>query len=166
MADIKAYIIKGTKGAGEVLGMDAENITAAPMLTGLLLTGTPGKYYVPTTERSADDCSANLLMGVTADTPIYAQQAGNRNFILANGSRGLGFYWAKDGTLAANRAYLPLPVSMEAKVVLLNPDAATAISHLQSAAGSEGYCYSIAGIRTKKPAKGVYVKNGKKFVVK
>ena len=166
MADIKAYIIKGTKGAGEVLGMDAENITAAPMLTGLLLTGTPGKYYVPTTERSADDCSANLLVGVTADTPINAQQAGNRNFILANGSRGLGFYWAKDGTLAANRAYLPLPVSMEAKVVLLNPDAATAISNLQSAADSEDYCYSIAGIRTKKPAKGVYVKNGKKFVVK
>ena len=55
---------------------------------------------------------------------------------------------------------------MEAKVVLLNPDAATAISHLQSAVGSEDYCYSIAGIRTKKPAKGVYVKNGKKFVVK
>ena len=164
--NIKAYVVEGTTGSGTVLGMNRSVVTSVPASTGLLLCGTPGKYFVPTTLRSTDDCSRNMLVGVLADTPIFGESGGQKNYVLGNGSRGVGFYRSQDGTLGANKAYLALPTSSLAKVVVLDDAEITAVQNVVVGKTDNPVFCSLMGIRTLTPQSGVYICNGKKVVVK
>ena len=164
--NIKAYVVEGTTGSGTVLGMNRSVVTSVPASTGLLLCGTPGKYFVPTTLRSTDDCSRNMLVGVLADTHISGESGGQKNYVLGNGSRGVGFYRSQDGTLGANKAYLALPTSSLAKVVVLDATEITAVQNVVVEKTDNQVFCSLMGIRTLTPQTGVYICNGKKVVVR
>ncbi len=163
---LKAYIVEGTTGSGEVQGMSYSEVSSAPANQGLLLVGAPGKYFVPTTDRATDNCASNLLVGVTEDTYIYSEADGKKNYILGNGSHGVGFYRSKNGTLGANKAYLSLPSSHNASVLVFEFPEATAVRNVGKYKADDPFYYTLSGVKTSSPVRGIYVKNGKKILVK
>ncbi len=89
-------------------------------------------------------------------------------YIFGNGSVGAGFYWLPTGTLAipANKAYLDRVVGGNA-VRLLFPGT-TGIGSVETDGDADGsLIYDLSGRAVSAPAKGgIYIKNGKKFIVK
>ena len=70
------------------------------------------------------------------------------------------------GVLGDHKAYLQLPTSMAAKFSLVFDDKVTnGISEIVSKE-IESDIYSLNGLRVVTPTKGIYIKGGKKFVIK
>ena len=161
---LTAYIVTG--GAGGVL-TKTEVTGAVPANTGLLLKGDAGTYNIPVAATSTFDVSGNKLEGVTADTPISA----NAGYVLmATGTNGLGFYKNENEfTVGANTAYLPAGFDGSGARLYFNlEDPATGINSVKGEElmvnGSE--IYNLQGQRVAQPAKGLYIINGKKVMVK
>ena len=142
-------------------------VTSVPAGTGLLLKGTAGSTYTAKVQTSPYRY-ANLLTGTTTETTVS-----DNDYILGkNGAGKVGFYRAKDGTLAAGKAYLQglTASSSDARMAisLVFDDEATAISDHIREAVSDGDWYTLDGrkLEGKPTRKGLYVKNGKKIVVR
>ena len=140
-----------------------------PAGTGLLLIGETGNYEVPITTSAS--CYSNFLKGVTTATTITPTSDGYNNYILANGTNGIGFYpVGEEGTLAGGKAYLQLPSSVSsAKSFSLSfEDETTGISdnYEVEIMNSDAAVYDLQGRKVKNPTKGLYIINGKKVVIK
>ena len=105
---LKAYIASGfSPSTGELL---LTRVYKVPAGEGVLLKGEAGEYEVPYGE--TDMVYSNLLKGVTAATTIAPTDGDYTNFILADGTYGIGFYTlSQAGEIAAGKAYLQLPTS-------------------------------------------------------
>lgn len=113
---------------------------------------------------------SNLLKGVTAATTIYPTDGDYTNFILANGSHGIGFYTLSEaGELAEGKAYLQLPTASVAGVkafsFTFDDGEATGISDVKNVPSIEGI-YNLQGQRISQPRKGLNIINGKTVVIK
>jgi hypothetical protein len=170
---LKAYIASGYSPSTGELTMT--RVYKVPAGEGLLLKGTAGNYDVPYAE--VDNIYANMLVGVPTVTTVSPTDGSYTNFILSNGSNGIGFYTlSKTGDIAAGKAYLLLPTSTlpaanARRINLLFDDEenkeTTGVNDGRSKMGEKSYSiYSLSGQRVKNPAKGLYVKNGKKIIVK
>ena len=119
---------------------------------------------------------ANLLVGAVAPTPITTTDNGYSNFILGNGSEGWNWYEPSPGTLPAGKAYLRLPTRSVSNLNHarsftwifedLNP---TGIQEVQTADGQAADAwYTLDGVRMngKPTSSGIYVRQGKKYVIK
>ena len=135
--------------------------------TGLLLHGAQGSYVLPFCKDNGAHVD-NLLRGVLTDTYIKSEADGFTNYILANGNEGIGFYPTKDGTIAANKAYLALPSDMAgAKAVMIDlGNGTTSIASFAANSPTPNSCYNLAGIKVPASTKGLHVEKGKKVVVK
>ena len=90
------------------------------------------------------------------------------HYVLSGGS---SFVWVKDaGTLAAGKCWIELPKSESAgarRLTIVHEGETTGISTAKTAADKmDGEWYDLQGRRVAQPAKGIYVKNGKKVIVK
>lgn len=90
------------------------------------------------------------------------------HYVLSNGH---DFVWVKDaGTLAAGKCWIELVPSSPAHaraLSIVHEGETTGISTVSSSADkTDGEWYDLSGRRVAKPAKGIYVKNGKKVIVK
>ena len=117
---------------------------------------------------SADDFTGNLLVAnVTENTNFVGNEGNTWNLILSNGK----FVKATDGTLAAGLAYLPRTFEGgEAKELSLTFDDLTSIrtiDNVENTIDNDAW-YTIDGTRLQgEPTmKGIYVRGGKKIVVK
>lgn len=111
--------------------------------------------------------------GITADD----MEAADSNCLfyrltMHNGSE-LGFWWgAENGaafTIAANKAYLAVPKTVGARIQGFSFDdgIVTGIANMnREAMINNGSVYNMKGQRVAQPAKGLYIQNGKKVVVK
>ena len=108
IAGLKAYIASGfSPSTGELVLTRVYNVPAGE---GVLLKGEAGEFEVPYAE--TDMVYSNLLKGVTAATNISPVNGDYTNFILADGTHGIGFYpLSQAGEIAAGKAYLQLPTS-------------------------------------------------------
>lgn len=163
---IKAYIASGFNPTSGTLVLT--RVTEVPAGEGLYIVGTPGTYNVPKT--TTDMIYSNLLKGVTAATTIYSTDGDYTNFILANGSHGIGFYTLSSaGELAAGKAYLQLPTASVAGVkafsFTFDDGEATGISEVKNVPSIEGI-YNLQGQRISQPRKGLNIINGKKVIIK
>lgn len=151
-----------------------------PAKTALLVWATtPGTYEVEYTESENEAPTDNLLHG---NDGAAADAEGN--ILLGDGylyymlsydtkHENLGFYWgAADGgvfTNGANKAFLAVPASQAAgaKGIVFGNGTVNSIKNIENNAKSDA-TYSISGVRVEAdnlPA-GIYVRGGKKFVVK
>ena len=160
-----AYLVTG--GAGGYV--TKSKITGTiPANTGILLRGE-GVVTIPVVASSATDVSANKLVGVTANTLIAA----NAGYVLMNDATyGVGFYQNENAfTVGANTAYLPSNFAggSARSFFSLWDDETTSISE-KIKVNSEEFAttpvFNLNGQRIEKPAKGLYIKNGKKVVMK
>ena len=117
-----------------------------------------------------------LLKGVTTETNLATTADGYVNYVLGSGSNGTGFYRVptEGTTLAAGRAYLTIPAETAASRSALrlsfdDEEEATGID--ASLTNSEerivnGAVYDLQGRRVEQLQRGLYIRNGKKVVIK
>ena len=160
VAEVEAYVavideaqVQLTKVTGSV-----------PAMTGLLvrsLSGVAVTAYVNPVA-TAEELVANDLVATAEDIGEDVLQG---NYLLANGSQGLGFYRAgADATLAAGHAYLE---ANGQKVKFMALDGLTdAIRAIPSAPSAEQEYFSINGFRVQRPSHGIYITNRRKVLVR
>ncbi|MBR3444553.1 MAG: leucine-rich repeat domain-containing protein [Prevotella sp.] len=141
--------------------------TGAVMEKDLTFAGVQVQVLFDSSE-SADDFTDNLLVAnVTENTNFVGNEGNTWNLILSNGK----FVKATDGTLAAGLAYLPRTFEGgEAKELSLTFDDLTSIRTIDNVENTvdNGAWYTIDGTRLQgePTTKGIYVRGGKKVVVK
>lgn len=135
-----------------------------PAHTGVVLSGTAN---TPCTFEFADNAAVvddNMLKGMTIATAVPAE---TKAYILANGSKGVGFYLLSqdDRTIAANKAYLIVDDAAAPSAFSLKLDGGlTGIEGVESVAG-KAPAYDLQGRRLPQvPTKGLYIQNGKKIM--
>lgn len=142
-----------------------------PANTALLLKAAKGEYVYGIVASEEAAPTDNLFRG-TLTAAETTGDAGDKFYKLTykNGAN-LGFYFGAEGgaafTNAANKAYLALPASIAAAQGFLLDGEATGIENVVGEK-AEGAVYTLSGVRVKgdRLPKGIYVKNGKKFIVK
>jgi len=110
----------------------------------------------------------NMLKGVTTATTIAATVGNYTNYVLKDGA----FHPTSDGTIKANRAYLQIPNHMartESLSISFDDEASgITTTNLSNNTNSVGEWYDLSGrqLSGKPSAKGIYMNNGKKYVIK
>ena len=166
VSGLEAYIGSGFNRTTGVLLMT--RVYDVPAGTGLVLKGNPGTYEIPYSP--SPSVYVNLLEGVTSAATIGQTEGGYTNYILANGTNGTGFYLVSGtGQLAAGKAYLRIPSASAARIatIALDFDEGTTGIYSVESQNEEEY-YSVSGQRIEgTPQKsGIYVKNGRKVIIK
>lgn len=138
-------------GKAVILKSTAESITLTPASTTQTLDG-------------------NELQGVDAETTAPSNAYCLSNETTGDAPRGVGFY-TYTGTIPAHRAYLVVtdgPSNARGFLGFGDDDNTTGISLPEAVVVEDnGAIYDLSGRRvTGQPQKGIYVKNGKKFVIK
>lgn len=132
-----------------------------PANTGVIVEGTAGATaFVPFAEGSVDAVSPNVLVGVNEAKALAADEG----YILIGGK----FLICEAGTLPAHKAYLPAS-ALTAKATELVFDfdtVVTGINEVKADSADNSPVYNLNGARVSNLQKGVYVKNGRKFIVK
>gem|GEM_PF-2816647 len=140
-----------------------EVTTAVPAGTGLLLKGAAGDYQINVASE-APAAVDNAFIGVTNETIVE----GAGIYVLLNGEQGVGFYktTAESFTVGANTAYLPAAATNGARsFISVRGEATTGISSLK--ANEESLqLFDLQGRSVVNPAKGLYIVNGKKVIIK
>ena len=113
----------------------------------------------------------NALVGTLVDIAALATTDGTYNNYILNFVDGkAGFYQANDKKVAAGKAYLQVPVANGAKALTIvwNDGETTGIkdNYEFGIMNSDAATYDLSGRKVANPAKGLYIKNGKKFIVK
>ena len=123
---------------------------------------------VPVFVGDGDDVSSNLFIGTLEDIKELPTDAGESktNYILNKIDGVIGFYLANGKNVAAGKAYLQVPGnSVRAFFGFGDFETGINIVEAQPAALSTG-AYDLQGRRIAAPAKGLYIVNGKKMLVK
>ena len=85
-------------------------------------------------------------------------------YVLGNGKNGLGFYMLK-GTLQAGKGYLRVTEEAgNAKQSFIGFEVVTGVDAIEIKDADDAAIYNLQGVRVAHPQKGIYVKNGKKYV--
>lgn len=111
----------------------------------------------------------NELKGVLTDTELSSVESFDQVRIFSKKDNVAGFYKPNSGitTLAANKAYIMAPTNDEALVLNFAGGEVTGINQATiNATEANAPIYDLTGRRVAKAVKGIYVKNGKKFIVK
>ena len=191
---VKAYIATGydyNKGT-----IYLSRVNQVPAQVGIyVMKKDGGEFDVPTASVAAVYANAlvgNLpSVSITGDESIAGVNYVNY-YYSSSGDFGAGFYKASnDGVvLPANRCYLHVPAKTsgartrgiaddgivfaeESEVISIpllsgigyDEDGTTRISTLENEDG-DGFYYNLRGQRVENPGKGLYIKNGKKVVIK
>ena len=158
-------------GAGKV---DLEEISdgIVPANEGVVLySDDEVNAAIPATKATGTgDFSGNEMVANVVKTWITEDGGSSKvNYILSNGTNGVGFYKAKaaGANLAAHRAYLSTAATAGAREYLeFAFGETTDITKIENTKqGVEGY-YNLNGQRVAQPQKGLYIMNGKKVVIK
>lgn len=162
-ADVTAYQI--TEATSKKITM--EEVDKVPAGAAVMLKGSGTKTLKRTTEEVAD-LSDNKMLACT-DGSVTGNGNGVTNtdvYVLGNGKSGLGFYMLK-GTLQAGKGYLQVSEGTgNAKPNFISFEETTGVKTVVINKDSDGAVYNLQGIRVAHPQKGIYVKNGKKYVIK
>ena len=137
---------------------------AIPASTGVILVGRQAgnALMLPVAGETVAETNGNL-MGHSAGADKEMASVANA-YLLTNGAQGIGFYSCSGGTLKANKAYLQLEGAQQALCMRI----AGEITEIEQLTIDNGQLtiYDLQGRRVENPAKGIYIVNGKKVVVK
>ncbi|MBR3399607.1 MAG: Ig-like domain-containing protein [Prevotella sp.] len=142
-------------------------VDKVPEGAAVMLKGSGTKTLKRTTEEVAD-LSDNKMRACTntSVTGITGSATSTDIYVLGNGNKGLGFYMLS-GTLQAGKGYLNISVGAGAKPSFITFEETTGISNAAvETTEDDGTYYNLQGVRVMNPQKGIYIKNGKKIVIK
>ncbi len=133
-----------------------------PANTGILVKAAQGDYNFVVTSKEGTKLENNNLVAATTDVT----SKGDKFFALTKLGEKVGFALVANGVvIPAGKAYLSIPrAASGAKFFGLDGEA-TGINSVKTA-NADGAYYTLEGVKTTKPVKGLYIHNGKKIIVK
>lgn len=159
--NVKVMTVK-VNAAGTAIELNkVEAGTVIPAKTGILVKAAKGNHDFVVTSEAGKELESNNLVAATADVA----SDGNKYFALTKIGDKVGFALVESGiVIPAGKAYLEVTKSTGAKFFGLDGEA-TGINSVKTAKADGAY-YTLEGVKTTKPVKGLYIHNGKKIVVK
>lgn len=139
-----------------------------PILVKNTSTQTRNILLIPTTTATPDDVEAySGFVGTLTATNIAASDAAKNRYAF----NGKQFVWVKNAlAVGANKAWLEVPVSAgsNARAITLVFDNATGIANTDRTDLTDGDYYDLNGrkLNAVPTRKGIYIKNGRKVVVR
>ena len=161
VSGLKAYVATSTTSTAVKL----TEVGAVPAQTPLvLMADNAGKAYSVSTTTPAATVQGNLLVAGDGTTEIGGTS--RYDYVLKDGK----FKRADVGTCDVGKAYLHLDSAPAAELILDFGDDATGIGDAvkisdKSEEIRDNY-YNLNGQRVAQPAKGLYIVNGKKVIIK
>uniref|UniRef100_UPI0040254591 FN3 associated domain-containing protein n=1 Tax=Alloprevotella sp. TaxID=1872471 RepID=UPI0040254591 len=178
---VKGYTITGNEGTSLVMNEAYAAGAVVPAKTALVVEGAANKYYTlvaESTELTPDD---NKLHGSDEAETTYVDGTDVKYYKLSYNNEGnnLGFYWGSENGAAfangAHKAYLALDSekllsqSRGFSLADLAHGVTTGINTTVKSATQSNFIYDLNGRRINSlngAAKGVYIMNGQKVLVK
>ena len=170
-SELKAYIAAGyNKAESQVLLVRVYDVPAG---TGIYLKGEADvTYKIPYSTSQA--YYMNMLKANLTASSIAKTSGDMSNFLLNKVDGEYGFFAPSEtATLGAQKAYLQVPTSFmsgseEARGISIafEDDGTTNISNFELFTNSNEHLYNLKGQRVEKAGRGVYIKNGKKILIK
>ena len=167
-SNIKAYVAE----PNGTTGVTFTRVGKIPANTGVLLYKDGGATEeIPVTTETGLYVGNNVFVpgeGV-AVASVDPDNSNLHNYILNNGTSGIGFYRANDKKVAKNRAYIQIDESTLVKEFISLPgfddDDATGIRTIDNGQLTiDNEIYNLAGQRLNKIQKGINIVNGKKIL--
>ena len=167
---LSAYVVTSINGST----VQVEEIGFIPEGQGVLLNCEEPAYasdgFIAAAYNGAhSELPNNYLEGITAATSVKALATeGKSIYVLYNDE----FVKTNSGTIPANRSYLPVGMDVNANARLsisfADDDEITAIERIANSQQlkANGQYYDLQGRKVAQPAKGLYIVNGRKVVVK
>lgn len=161
---IQAYTVS-SNGASLTLTKKQKVAKGEPVLL-YSKTASDSQMIPAIAESAASADNTNKL--VAGDGTAITWSESNPVYILYTSGATPGFYRANNSTVAANKAYLNLGAAgARAFSFSLNFDDVTAISEVATEEDDKSApVYDLQGRRVAQPAKGLYIVNGKKVIIK
>ena len=168
---VKAYDLSYTSG-DKVTATEVTSITANKPV---LINAAAGTYIFESNNSSeitydTENAQENgALYGVYTDTYKFVPA---NSYVLQNKSGVLGFYQVQnDNTvrITSFRAYLTAQGGSSAPArlnITFDYNNTTGIKNISEQTNNDDAIYTLNGTRVDHPVKGLYIKNGKKFIVK
>ena len=152
----EAYIVKATGTTAKL-----QAISQIKKHTPVILKATPSETCTLDIIDNAADYPATNLLQISTNT------TGNGVYVLSNKGNGVGFYKWIGGSLGAGRVYLPAPDAEGREFIGFDfDDETTGIKAFGNGESTiDGY-YDLSGRKVAQPAKGLYIVNGRKVVIK
>lgn len=159
--NVKVMTVK-VNAAGTAIELnEVKANTVIPAGTGILVKADQGNHNFVVTSDKGEALAKNDLKAATADEA----SDGSTYFALTKIGDKVGFALVENGiVIPAGKAYLEVTKSTGAKFFGLDGEA-TGINSVKTAKADGAY-YTLEGVKTTKPVKGLYIHNGKKIVVK
>ena len=159
--NVKVMTVKVNDDNSTITLNDVAAGTVIPAKTGILVKAPAGNCDFVVTSEVGKDLTNNDLKAATKDETSN----GTTYFALTKIGDKVGFALVeKDVVIPAGKAYLSVPRASGAKFFGLDGEA-TGINSVKTAKADGAY-YTLEGVKTTKPVKGLYIHNGKKIVVK
>lgn len=165
---VTAYI--ATSSTNNAVNLEELEGTTLPANTPVVLKADAAGFYPmkQTTDAAEAITKANLLEGTGA---VRTLSPVNGAFVLGQSNGKAGFYNYTAPAMGAFKAYLPKTTSdgeqIRVKSIQFPDGETTAINDIENIVEDKNApIYNLSGQRVTNPTKGVYIQNGKKFIVK
>jgi len=158
---LAAYYVSAVTSSEATLTAATGTVAAGE---GLILAGTAGESYNIPVAASGTAITGNKLEGCATAT-----EANANDYVLANNNGEAEFqYLTAAMTVPAGKAYLPATsFNTKSRLAIVFADDVTGIEAIEAtSAVNDDVIYNLAGQRVAAPTKGIFIKNGKKFIVR
>lgn len=163
-ADVKVYTAKVNEAKSAVVLTEVPAGSVIAKGTPVLVGAEEGSYTFVAFADEAATIENNDLKAAAADTKgdgatIYALVEQNGEAVFAPLKEGVA--------VSLGHAYLELPAASATRFYSIQfGGETTGINEVNAAAKADGAYYTLQGVKTSKAAKGIYIHNGKKVVIK
>lgn len=169
--NIAAY--KAEASDGRINLTRVYNVAAREGVLIRSLNGGAVTEDIPVSATAFDANEGNEFIGTLVDIASQpSEDEEYRYYILSsktvNGNKVYGFYLANDKKIGAGKAYLRVPLAAAAKYSFFSfDDETTGVEDIElGTTETDSPVYDLFGRKVVNPATGLYIKNGKKFIVK
>lgn len=163
-ADVKVYTAKVNEDKSAVVLTEVSAGSVIAKGTPVLVGAEAGSYTFEASAGEATTVADNDLKAAAADTKgdgatIYALVEQDGKAVFAPLKEGVA--------VSLGHAYLKLPAASATRFYSIQfGGETTGINEVNAAAKADGAYYTLQGVKTSKAAKGIYIHNGKKVVIK
>lgn len=163
-ANVKVYTAKVNEAKSAVVLTEVPAGSVIAKGTPVLVGAEAGSYTFEASAKEAAPVENNDLKAATADTKgdgatIYALVEQDGKAVFAPLKEGVA--------VSLGHAYLKLPAASATRFYSIQfGGETTGINEVNAAAKADGAYYTLQGVKTSKAAKGIYIHNGKKVVIK
>ena len=162
--DVKVYTAKVNESKNAVVLTEVPAGSVIAKGTPVLVGAKEGSYTFEASAGEAATVENNDLKAATADT----KGDGSTIYALVEQDGKAVFAPLKEGVaVSVGHAYLELPAASATRFYSIQfGGETTGINEVNAAAKADGAYYTLQGVKTSKAAKGIYIHNGKKVVIK